>query len=270
LKISENYYQKLNSLITSYRILQDLRKRTGQRIWAYENRDEFREKRNLPPISLVSDDKIFLDVIFGDFSKHTEGLREKEKIIVKNLELLAKEHPLWINWLSKIDGVGPKSAGIIIGLLFTKDFASRSSMKIYCGLGTTDKGEPQHPIKGKKLNYVPYLKIFFVGDENLADCLIKKRSEPYYSYYLKVKSEATKKHPEYIRPENGWKSLPTNQQYPQRLDRIARKKMMILFLSHLWEVMFQIKNPDRPVPLPMHFKNTPIDIKDYIPPPHFM
>jgi hypothetical protein len=73
----------------------------------------------------------------------------------------------------------------------------------------------------------------------------------YYQYYLKQKQLYKNKHPDYT---------------PKHIHNMAKRKMGKLFTSHLWEEMFKIKNPNKQVPLPMHYKDVPLQNDEYIPP----
>ena len=257
--LSEDYYNKLSSKVFVKQDLQKIRVGIGNRLNAYYRKYESKVK-------LEPDEKELLETL-KDVGLKTEGIIRKEKKLTKEIEELAVEHPLWLNWLRNVKGIGPETCGFLIANFWNREFPSRSAMKIFCGLGTDKRGGPQKRKKGNSCNYRPELQAKLIGEKGIADHFILNKVEPYYSYYLKWKEEDAKKHPEYVPPEGGWSKLPKEKRHPGRLHKRALRKVAILFLSHLWEVIYWLKYSKEVIPYPMHFKNTPLSPEEYIAPP---
>ena len=267
--LSEEYYLTLCSKVYSLKDIQKLRIAIGNRIEAFKNKEVYRQKRGLPPIKLQPEEKEVFETIVRKLSENYEGLEGKEKTLKQEIAELAMQHPLWKEWLKNIKGLGAYSAGVLIAELWLRTFKYRSSLKRYCGLGTTQDGKAQNKVNSKNLKdhkYNHFLQSFLLGV--VADNFIKQKTPVYYEYYLKKKEEAAQKHPEYVPPPGGWNSVPKDKRHPGRLDKIARREMMILFINHLWEVMHKMKT-GKLAPPPQHFKNTPIKPEEYIPPPFY-
>lgn len=82
------------------------------------------------------------------------SLLETEKGIAKRLDGWSRMHPLRINFLSKIQGIGPiLSSGLIAWLEPISRFDNVSKLWKYCGLAPGQKRK-----KGEKLGYNPTLK----------------------------------------------------------------------------------------------------------------
>jgi len=82
------------------------------------------------------------------------SLYETEKGLAKRLDAWSKHHPIRINFLSKIRGIGPVlSSGIIAWLSPISRFPNISKLWSYCGLAPGQKRK-----RGLKLGYNPRLK----------------------------------------------------------------------------------------------------------------
>ena len=256
-------YQVLQSKITVYKILQKLRKGVQNRIWAYEHKDQYRKKRGLPPIALLSDDREYLDAIFGDVRIQLEGLEGKEREVAKTFSPLAFNHPIWIDWLKNVSGIGPVYTAILIVEILPRSFLHRSSLTKFCGYHTIN-GRKARKVAGRKLDYDPFLQSVFW---NIGENFTKSGDEEqYYGYYLREKEFYTKKYPEYLPPPKGWKSLPKEEQHPKHLHKLAINKTVKLFMSHLWDVKYKMENLGK-VPLPRHYgSNAPLSYDEVIAP----
>jgi len=82
------------------------------------------------------------------------SLHETEKQLAKRLDAWSKHHPLRINFLSRIQGIGPiLSSALIAWLSPIERFANISKLWSYCGMAPGQKRK-----RGAKLNYNPHLK----------------------------------------------------------------------------------------------------------------
>jgi len=216
------------------------------RIWMYEHAEEWRKKRRLPPMILTSNDKLYLDSIFGDLGRQLQGLNGKLREIKKQLEQLGQQTTLYINWLKDVKGMSGFYAGILTAKLMDKDFPSRSHLNMYIGYGTVN-GKAFKRMKGQKLGCSPQLRALFW---NIEKNLVMAKGQ-YYQYYLQQKQLYKNKHSDWT---------------PKHIHNAAKRKMGKLFTSHLWEEMFKIKYPNKQIPLPMHYKDVPLQNDEYISP----
>lgn len=80
----------------------------------------------------------------------------EEKVNTKQLEIALKEEPLYTEYLSKISGIGPKMAGVIISEFDFEKSRYVSNMESYAGLNTSIVGcyEEKGVVK-----YVPHVEL---------------------------------------------------------------------------------------------------------------
>jgi hypothetical protein len=243
---TQNEDVNLKSKVTIYYQILKTKNMIMNRLWMYEHSEEWRAKRKLPPMILVSNDKIYLDTIYGDLGKQLQGLNGKLREIKKQLEQLGEQTILYVNWLKDVKGISGFYAGVLTAKLMDKEFPSRSHLNMYLGYGTIN-GKAMKRTKGQKINYNPQLRALCW---NIERSLIMAKGQ-YYQYYLQQKQLYKNKYPNYR---------------PKYIHNLAKRKMGKLFSSHLWEEMFKIKHPNKPVPLPMHYKDVPLQPDEYIPP----
>lgn len=259
--------EELKSLVNAYKIIQKHRIATGSQVWAYEHAEEYRKKRELPPIFLLPNEKKLIEEMWTSVERHKEGVFTKERQLAKQIENIGVQTPLWFTWLQDVKGAGGLTAGILTADLMERDFtdkrgrSGRSKLKMFCGWPTKD-GKAWLPKAGIKLPFSPQRKAMVW--QFVKNMVMKKGG--YYRYYLEMKEEITEKHPEYIRPKKGWNNVPPEQRHPKRIHKMAMRKTIVLFLSHLWEIMYMIKYPDKKIPKPMHWPNIPLKDKEIIPP----
>ena len=249
---------KLNSKVTAFFQLTKLANAIGNRIWMYENEEAWRKKRGLPPMHYEAEEKELIKTIFGDLETNWEGLKKKKEVLQRELEAMGKETKIWCNWLRDVKGVGGASAAVIECKLMPKEFPSRSHLQMYLGYGTIQGKAPKKE-RGKTMNYNHTLRAYFW---NIGECLVRSTGK-YYEYYLKMKEKYIKKYAEQFKIEN--KEAKKNM-HPKHIDKMARRKMTKLFISHLWEEMYRAKYPDKQVPKPMHFKDVPMRDSEIIKP----
>jgi len=236
----------LKSKVTIYYQILKTRNMIMNRLWMYEHAEEWRKKRHLPAMILTNNDKLYLDTTFGDLGKQLQGLNGKLREVKKQLEQLGQQTILYVNWLKDVKGMSGFYAGILTAKLMDKDFPSRSHLNMYIGYGTVN-GKAFKRMKGQKLNNSPQLRALFW---NIEKNLVIAKGQ-YYQYYLQQKQLYKNKHSDYT---------------PKHIHNMAKRKMGKLFTSHLWEEMFKIKYPNKQVPLPMHYKDTPLQGHEYIKP----
>lgn len=125
-----------------------------------------------------------------------------------------KEHPAW-PWLDKVKGVGPGLAGALLAPVDIRRADTVSALWRYAGQGLTN-GERDRPRKGEKLIYNAALKrtCYLVGTSFM------RANSPYRKVYDEAK--------EFYLAEREWTK--------GHCDMAARRKMVKIFLSHLWVV----------------------------------
>jgi len=295
--------EEIRSKLNIYKDIQKMRIAANNQIWMSKNKNKWRKKRGLPPMILTPEDKLYLDSIVGKYKVCIKGLEGHEKEILKQLGYLASTHPMWIDWLNNVKGIGPVAAGFIIGILYNKHFPSRSHLKQYLGLGTDNQGRAIVRKKGQSTKCNETLKNHFLYV--IAPNLVMHNKGVYRARFEKAYKKYANKHPEYVRPncismdvgntvvykftssgnikqvtelceeckngnpnkcKIGWYFRPKDKRYPFYLMRLARRDMLRLFVSHLWEVMYRLKNPGKLPPRPMHWRNKPLEDNEIVPP----
>ena len=104
-------------------------------------------------------------------------LYKTEKQLVKRLEAWSKAHPLRINFLSRIQGIGPILSSALIAWLEPIDrFSNISKLWKYCGLAPGQKRK-----RGQKLDYNPRLKTLMW---KVASSFEKQKAEK--SFYRRI------------------------------------------------------------------------------------
>jgi hypothetical protein len=121
-------------------------------------------------------------------------------------------HVMW-PWLSAVKGIGPGLAGAVLAPIDIGRANTVSALWRYAGQGVTD-GERDRPKKGERLNYNANLKrtMFLVASSFM------RSGSPYRREYDESKA--------YYQRGRDWT--------PKHIDMAAKRKMVKLFLSHLW------------------------------------
>ncbi len=173
-------------------------------------------------------------------------LVEIEKRTVKYLESECAASSVW-PWLSQIKGIGPRLGGMLIGLIDIRRANTVSALWRYAGQAVVfpcqhcefvtsrvdtlrehheikhkkesfevSSGKAERPVKGEKLHYNALLKktMYLIARQ-----FIMAGTEPYNGFYREAKER-------YTREREGWR--------PGRIELAARRKMVKMFLSHLW------------------------------------
>jgi hypothetical protein len=185
-----------------------------------------------------------------------------EKKIFRQMKRTVKHHPAW-EWLDNIKGMGPTLSTQVLGLIADiEKFDTVSKLWSFSGYGLKD-GKRQVPIKGQKLSYNRRLKTALY---NCGDSFIKSRS-PYRDIYdeskayyrlgkqiaplrrilgedrpgeelivLRETPEGKKEWDKLIKEANKKAGEDQAVWSDGHVDNAARRKMVKLFLSHLWLV----------------------------------
>lgn len=141
---------------------------------------------------------------------------ENEKVAMRNqLFKLLEKHPLWINLLGNIEGVGPVTAGGIIGTIrrFSR-FPSKYSLRHFVGVVP----KKDHHDYNRKAGQPLY---------NFVEQIIKKRTQPWRELYDNMKVYYKEKH-------SDWS--------PAKVNDYAKKHVKKKFLDMLWKKGIEIEN----------------------------
>jgi hypothetical protein len=194
-----------------------------------------------------------------------DDLEALEKKIFGRMKRVVKHHPAW-SWLERVKGMGPTLSTKILGLVADAGkFDTVSKLWAFSGYGLKE-GQRQRPVKGEKLSYNRRLKtaLYLAGDS-----FIKSRS-PYRAVYddakakyreakqvepilrllpdldhdsfeltvLRETPDGKKKWDKLIKDANKAASAERDEACwsDGHVDNAARRKMVKLFLSHLWVV----------------------------------
>lgn len=168
-----------------------------------------------------------------------EELKKLESFVDKIVADKIETHPAY-HWFSRVKGIGKENIAKVVGLIDPVKAPHVSSLWKWAGLHVQD-GKALKRERGKKLDYNSELRSMCW---RLASSLMRARGK-YYSYYISQKKLETQKY------ENlGWTIVPSNR-LPKKagkkyepegiislghIDNRAKRKMIKLFLSHLWAV----------------------------------
>lgn len=141
-------------------------------------------------------------------------LEQLEKKVLGQLVTGCNQTSIW-PWLQDVKGVGPRLGGMLIGHIDIARAPTVSALWRYAGLAVMN-GQAEHREKGQKLHYNHVLKktCFLI-----ARSFLMAESSPYVEEYQKAKTEYMASRPDWT---------------PKHRDLAARRKMVKLFLSHLW------------------------------------
>lgn len=171
------------------------------------------------------------------------GIMEKTWMETLNLEALveiAKKEMIAIgesemgeiwHWMVAHKGIGEHTAAKILSQLDdVANFDTISKMWRYSGVAVMD-GKAERCKKGEKSPFNRQLKSYLLGEKQLAQQFILHHTPYYYEKYTEFKDKLRMKHPEPVPDSSGpWKHKYTDS----HLDRMAKRKIVKLFLSHLW------------------------------------
>ena len=143
-----------------------------------------------------------------------ERVSDIENYLTETITEEIQLHEMW-PWLESVKGVGPGLAASLLAYLDIEKAPTVSSLWKYCGQGVTD-GQRDRPRKGEKLAYNAKVKrvCYLIATSFL------RSSSPYRDEYDEAKA--------YYQAHRDWR--------PAHVDMAARRKMIKLFLSHLWVV----------------------------------
>lgn len=151
---------------------------------------------------------------------------------------IVKSHPAY-SWFSKVKGIGNVNIGKVIGQIDIQKASQISKLWRFAGFGVNSDGRGERPTKGEKLHFNKTLKSMCW---RLGKSLIRAKGK-YYEFYLAEKKRLIERE-----QKNGRNIVPSNK-LPKvegkhmendeffglgHIDMMAMRKMIKLFLSHLW------------------------------------
>lgn len=175
-----------------------------------------------------------------------------EELYQRAVADLLKDLPIWQNWLKYVKGVGPRLGGSLIGVLWPMTrFATVSKVWAYCGLDVRDGRLPKYK-KGEQANWNAEMRMtcYKLGEQFL------RNNSPYRRFYDVHKKRVVERElakgtirmvekegvlkPEYVeKPERA---------APAHFHAMSRLRMVKIFLSHLWQVGWELEGLTPPKP----------------------
>lgn len=156
----------------------------------------------------------------------------------ERIEDYVKAHPAY-TWFSRVKGIGNLNIGKVLSLIDIERASTVSKLWRYAGIGVMD-GKAERQQKGQKLHYNKTLKSMCW---RLGKGLIRAKGS-YYEFYREQKKAYEKRFLEEGREIVSATKLPKNERGLKaetdeffalgHLDLMAMRKMIKLFLSHLW------------------------------------
>jgi len=169
-----------------------------------------------------------------------EQLQKLEKFIDGKVGGYIDLHPAQ-PWFSLIKGIGRENIAKVIGLIDIEKVTYVSSLWKWAGMHVVDGKSPQRK-GGQKIEYNAQLRTM-CWRLIRAFCLAQNK---YYDWYIKEKSKYQRKF-----LEKGWKIIPASELPKDKngkkyepegiiseghLDNMAKRKMIKMFLEHLFRV----------------------------------
>lgn len=184
-------------------------------------------KRHLLRISSIKARKSTMDAQFERDMMDHMGLDALVRHATRAMVKSGSEAGLVWEWIRSIKGM--KSGSLPAQLLAQIDdigkFATVSKLWRFSGWAVRN-GRAETNVRGEKSHYNRRLKstCFLIGEQ-----FIRQQTPLYSDLYYEFKAKLREKHPEKIKGANGkWKYNDGH------IDRMARRKMIKIFLQHLW------------------------------------
>lgn len=239
-------------LVDNYYLIQEMRKRAGNQGKAMSKADE--------PHTI-------LDSMYGDVTK-------LEGFLQSSLDVYSANHPVG-DWMRSIKGIGPVLAAGLLAHIDIRECPSVGHIYSFAGLISGQKWE-----KGQRRPWNASLKtlcwkigqsfVYFSGPNNPSPYGIRYRAwkELYIARneagLFAEKAKQTLEERNYRRDTEAYKAYIQGKFPPGRIDLMARRKAVKLFLSHLHNFWYEHEfKTEPPAPYVMVYANR----VDYIPRP---
>jgi len=147
--------------------------------------------------------------------RYCERFQTLEDEVAGDIKAAVVDHEMWPFFL-RVKGIGPGLAGCLLAHIDIEKAPTVSALWKYAGLAVNAEGKADKPTKGEKLPYNAELKriCFLISTSFL------RANSPYRCEYDEAKERYQRAHVDWTLGH---------------CDFAARRKMMKLFLSHLWE-----------------------------------
>lgn len=146
---------------------------------------------------------------------------ELEKQLDQDIASVVRDEPMYEHIIA-LRGIGPILAAKMIAMIDIERAPTVSALWRYAGYAVID-GEREKPVKGEKLHYNKRLKIAL---RLVAESFIKSNSS-YRAIYDAAKPHYAEAHPDWT---------------PLHVHNAAMRKMVKVFLSHLWQCWRETEN----------------------------
>lgn len=166
-----------------------------------------------------------------------ERFNDLEAAADSNIKELISEMPI-VQAMVTVRGIGPMLSARVVSMIDIRLVGHVSALWKWAGYAVVD-GKADGRVKGEKIKYNPRLKktVYLVGDS-----FIKSRS-PYRDIYDVAKEEYAK----------------NADLTPMHIHRRASRKMVKLWLSHLWQVWRELEGlSTSPAYVHQHLNHTTI------------
>lgn len=168
-------------------------------------------------------------------------VKDLEDFVDGRVANLIKAHSAY-HWFSRIKGIGKENIGKVIGLININMAEYVSSLWKFAGFSVEDGAAPKRRKGGGKLEYNSQLRSMCW---RLGSSLLRARGK-YYGYYLREKDKYYQRYegqgvkivPATSLPKdkNGKRYEPDDMIAEGHVHNRAMRKMIKLFLGHLWIV----------------------------------
>jgi len=150
------------------------------------------------------------------FEKYLKRFADLEQEVASDIEIQVRDHPMY-NYITGVKGIGACLGAQILSQIDIREANTVSALWRYAGLGVDAEGKADRLKKGQKSVFNTRLKMVMY---KVSTQFLRNRS-PYTKFYYTAKEYYKQNRPD-------WTKL--------HCDFAARRKMMKMFMSHLWEV----------------------------------
>ena len=157
---------------------------------------------------------------------YAEEFQRLEKNIAKDIEKAVKGHAMF-PWFKSVKGIGPILSAALITNIDIERAQHPSSIWKYCGLAVDlDTGEAEKRVKGKKIEYNPFMKktCWLIGES-----FVKTRGK-YRTIYDTSKAYYQKKYPKEV-PVKGTKRIKYTKGH---IHSMAKRRAVKHFLADMY------------------------------------
>lgn len=180
--------------------------------------------------SSIQKGKSVMDYELETLFQEALNMDKVEAMLLKTMKNFGNSvGPAW-DWVNGIKGMGESTSAQLFALIDDiGKFDTVSKLWRYAGMAVIE-GEAERTTRGEKSHFNRDLKTLLLGV--VADNFVKQQTPIYIDIYYAEKERQRRLHPE---PEQAsGKKLWSKDYTPMHIDRMARRKMMKIFLQHLW------------------------------------